>query len=705
MKTNVKKLLKKYLTNKQLFKHFGLLCFVPLFFSSCAGRKFISEAKWKDKHIVYFKTNQENVTVKNKKGEKLEQASDGELTGVYIDKLRPKNLKLTLSHPNRADTTIKIKRSVRAGALFFDCTFGAILCGIPLIVDFADVNIYQVKKSSRNLTVNMLYNDQYYERKLYEAKQKGNIAAFEEFIKNYPESKFVIEAQNSVYSLAWKDANIKNTIPAYDDFIAKYPKATQVTEAQDKVYTIAYASAVNANTQAAFDDYIAKYPNAPNIETAKQTRAKVKQIDDAYAAAKTSGTYNAYKDFLTNYEGTKYTADIATKALDAYYTENINNYNTLANCNQATSIISQYVTKYHINFSNKLLDNIVNKRDQLIIEKLQLAETKENYISILKDQSKAERLNESDDLDINGIKERVFNNTNCRINGTFNLWTVAGEKVVASYQNNKLNGAYTKYAADEKTVLEKGTYEKGNKTGAYLVNFENGKKHYNQNYDNGSMQNEVEYNESGKIVYEEGLFEGFYESDNYDMSDLVVCFKNTSSGFKPTTNKLCFVENSNTLSRIIEFTDSVIGNHSLLKKIQFKIKWKTIIDDGSTMHYAKDYKHYVITSIDMSEEMQNTLTTEVEKAYKLVEQKKKEANEPKLGVNYWITKENHSCSWCGKNYVRTKTKYASTEVMVAAASKELGIFDFLAPIAALNFTLTQYKPDENYCSKRCENHL
>ena len=77
MKTNVKKLLKKYLTNKQLFKHFGLLCFVPLFFSSCAGRKFISEAKWKDKHIVYFKTNQENVTVKNKKGEKLEQASDG----------------------------------------------------------------------------------------------------------------------------------------------------------------------------------------------------------------------------------------------------------------------------------------------------------------------------------------------------------------------------------------------------------------------------------------------------------------------------------------------------------------------------------------------------------------------------------------------------------------------------------------------------
>ena len=61
----------------------------------------------------------------------------------------------------------------------------------------------------------MLYNDQYYERKLYEAKQKGNIAGFEEFIKNYPESKLIVKAQNSVYSLAWNDANIKNTIPIH----------------------------------------------------------------------------------------------------------------------------------------------------------------------------------------------------------------------------------------------------------------------------------------------------------------------------------------------------------------------------------------------------------------------------------------------------------------------------------------------------------
>jgi hypothetical protein len=693
MKTNAKKYFKKYLTDKQLYKRFGLLCFVPLFFSSCASGLFLSERKWKELHEVTINSNAQNVKVVNRDGESFGYLKNGE-NNLTINVLKRYNTTLKFTHPDMIDTTIKLKRKVRGGALILD-----FLIFYPAIVyDFITADMYKLKRSSKVINLEMQYSNSFYETKFYNLKSTGTVADYKTYATSYPKSPFKAKAEQKMYELAYEKSSSENTIASYEKHNSDFPQSPFKNEAQNKIYTIAYAFAVNANTQAAYDNYIAKYPNAPNRETAIQNRAKVKQIDDAYASAKTAGTYNAYKDFLTNYAGTKYASEIATKALDAYYNENINNWNTLANCNQAISIISQYVTKYHIIFSNKLLDNIVNKRDQLIIEKLQSAETKENFVTILTDQVKAERLNESDDLDINAIKERVFNNTNCHINGLFNLWTVASEKIVANYQNNKLNGAYTKYAADEKTVLEKGTYDNGNKTGAYLINFENGKKHYNQNYDNGITQNEVEYNESGKIVYEEGLFEGFYESDNYDMSDLVVCFKNTTSGFKPSTNKLCFVENSNTLSRIIEYIDSVIGNHSLLKKIQFKINWKTIIDDGSTMHYAKDYKHYVITGISCSEEMKNTLTTEVVQTKKLMNEKEKEANKPKLGVNYWVSKENLFCRLCRNKYVRTKTKYASTDVMMEA----VGPFGMLASLISFNFSLTTYTPNENYCSDECE---
>lgn len=461
---------------------------------SCAGPRFISEAKWKDKHIVYFKTNQEDVTVKNKKGEKLEQASDGKILAVYIDKLRAKNLKLTLSHPSRADTTIKIKRSVRAGALIFDCTFGAILYGIPLIVDFANVNIYQVKKSSRNLTVNMLYNDQYYERKLYEAKQKGNIAAFEEFIKNYPESKFVIEAQNSIYSLAWNDANKKNTIPAYDDFIAKYPKATQVTEAQNKVYDIAYNAAVFANTPEAFENYINKYPKSPKVDEAKIKQKTVKEIDNAYNTSLKTNTYAGFSVFLNTYKNTKYNTEIASKMASAFYRENSNKLKTLDGVNSTITLIKEIEFDYSIRCEE--LNKLNITRDELLAEKLKTVTNKNQFFAILKEQAKVETGDAKED-NAYAIADRVFSNSKINLNGQYSRWRSDGTKELAVYLNNKLNGTYTKYAADEKTILEKGMYNNGIRTGLYVVNYPSGKKHYEQTWSNSSIESEIEYDEQG----------------------------------------------------------------------------------------------------------------------------------------------------------------------------------------------------------------
>jgi antitoxin component YwqK of YwqJK toxin-antitoxin module len=499
MKTNAKKYFKKYLTNNQLYKRFGLLCFVPLFFSSCASKLFISNKKWDFMHAVLVNSNAGNVKMTNKRGDHIGWLNQGvglESNVLTIDKLRPGYLKVTFSHPDRIDTTIKIKRTLRPGALIFDCTFGAILCGIPLLADFANVNIYKIKRSSHLINLNMEYNSAFYKRMYDNVNEKNDVDMYKKHNELYPKSPFKNQVQQKIYATAFNTAKNVNTISGYETYIKDYILSPFKDEAQNKVYAIAYAFAVNANTQAAFDDYIAKYPNAPNSDIAKQNRAKVKQIDDAYAAAKTSGTYNAYKYFLTTYEGTKYTSDIATKMATAYYNENNTKLKTLNDFNTSISLILDIEKQYKIS-CNKL-KNLQDLRDNLIAEKLKPTTTKAQYLAILKEQSKAETDQESDDFEAYTLKERVFNNSNCNINGTYNLWAANGQKVIATYQNNKLNGDYTKYATDEKTVLEKGTYNNGNKTGTYLVNFESGKKQYEKNYNNGSLQTEIEYDENGK---------------------------------------------------------------------------------------------------------------------------------------------------------------------------------------------------------------
>jgi hypothetical protein len=455
--------MKKIYRNKnksfRVFKSICILWLAQVLFSSCAGPLFISEEKWKLKHLVYFKVNQTDITASNKSGEKLKLYPVNEYVAVYIPTLRPRDLKITLSHPNRLDTTIKIKRTIRPGALFFDCTFGAILTGIPLLVDLVNKNIYQIKKSSRILSINMLYNNQFYDQKFKEAEKNGSITSYENFIKNFPESKLVVKAQEQVYNIAWNNAQSKNTISAYESFISKYP-------------------------------------NSPKVDEAKRIKNKAKEIDDAYFNTIKTNKYIAYKSFLENYKNSKYNTEIAEKMANAYCEENKGSLNNLKQCNDAVKFVKDIQTVNKIT-ANKLT-TIENKRDELLAKEIQKVKSKTEYFNLLINQYKTESgKNFASEQDAEGIRYRVFTR-GLNLSGMFAYWNTDGTKVVVNYANGKEQGVYTKYAADEKTILEKGMYNNSGKTGLYVINYASGKKHYEQNWNNGSLDNETEYDEQGK---------------------------------------------------------------------------------------------------------------------------------------------------------------------------------------------------------------
>jgi len=66
-------------------------------------------------------------------------------------------------------------------------------------------------------------------------KKKNTINAYKQYIKKYKNSKYLNDALQTIYKMAFKKAKKKNTIQAYNEFIFDYPKAPQVSQANQAV--------------------------------------------------------------------------------------------------------------------------------------------------------------------------------------------------------------------------------------------------------------------------------------------------------------------------------------------------------------------------------------------------------------------------------------------------------------------------------------
>jgi TolA-binding protein len=473
-----------------------LLQLVIIFFTRCTTPLFVAEEKWLTMRTVVFRTNQPNVTIKNKKGEVLKHNSENKNHTVFLKTLKKKNLTLTISHPDGNDTTIHLQRKIRGGAMFSSIFF---IYSIPTIlpIQFINTSIYKLSLQSRLFDVKLKYRESYYLNKYNEYAKNDSKQGYEEFIKNYPESKYTEYAQARIYELVWNEIKILNDISVFEKYISQFPESPFKEKAKNKIYDIAYQQAVKENTQEAFENYISDYPNSTKLEDAKKAKNRINEIDEAFSNANKINTYKVYQTYLDNYPETKYTTQIAGKAANSYCEENLPKLTNLSMCNVAVKTIKNIQEKYTL--STEKLYEIENKRDFYIAEELKKVNSKSEYENFLKLQHKTETNKEDvSNYEIKEIKDRVFENRNDKIYGKFNFWDEIGNKEIINYDKGIRIGDYVKYFNDEKTILEKGNYTNDKIDGLFVKYFNNGKKQFEQNWNNGRLLNETEFDENGK---------------------------------------------------------------------------------------------------------------------------------------------------------------------------------------------------------------
>jgi len=474
---------------------FSIIIIVQLL-SSCTTPLFVSDDKWKTMRTVVLRTNQPDITVKNKKGEVLDRYSEDGEHAVFIEKLKRKNMTLTLSHPDRVDTTVHIKRKIRSGAMIADFLF---IYSIPTVlpIQFLNSSIYKISPNSRDFTINLRYSDFYYEKKFNECAKNENIDEYKIFIIKYPNTKFAAKAQQRIYDIEWDKIKNKKVVSFFEKYINKYPQSTYNQIAQDKIYNMAYNDALLATTVEALEDYINKYPNSPKLEEAKRAKSKTKEIDEAYQQAKKTNNYIAYKKFIDTYEQTKFHKTIAHLMLEAYCKEKSSQLENLQQCNDAIKYVKDIQEKFEVISYN--LKTLTDLRDNFIASEIQKCKTKDAFYSTLLNQAKIEKGNENtDEGGADDIKTRILNSESLKMNGTYIFYSRDGCKESYVYLNGKKNGSFIKFAPDQKNIVEKGEFVDGKKDGIYVVYFESGKTKLQQNWNNGFRQSEIEYDESGK---------------------------------------------------------------------------------------------------------------------------------------------------------------------------------------------------------------
>lgn len=91
------------------------------------------------------------------------------------------------------------------------------------------------------------------------AQEKGTSEAYSNHIKNYPESRWIDEAQKDLYQAQFDETIIPNQIESYSHFISKFPNNPLVKEARRRIYQLATKN----NTIEEYELFLKKYEESP----------------------------------------------------------------------------------------------------------------------------------------------------------------------------------------------------------------------------------------------------------------------------------------------------------------------------------------------------------------------------------------------------------------------------------------------------------
>jgi outer membrane protein assembly factor BamD (BamD/ComL family) len=131
-------------------------------------------------------------------------------------------------------------------------------------------NLADILKVSLILILTMLYSCKNEQSAWEKAQNTDSLIEIESFIKDFPQSKHLAEAQELLF---YKKALITNTIDDYESFIKQYPVSAKLTEISKRLLVLkenfAYDVAVKANTVESYEVFIKQFPDSENAIKAK----------------------------------------------------------------------------------------------------------------------------------------------------------------------------------------------------------------------------------------------------------------------------------------------------------------------------------------------------------------------------------------------------------------------------------------------------
>lgn len=143
-----------------------------------------------------------------------------------------------------------------------------------------------------------------------ETRSLDTIAAYEDFIRSYPDSPFTKEARKRFQELkekeAFKDAETKNTKTAYEEFIDKYPNSKFAEKASERIKSeeTAFIQTIRIDKIQAFQGFKESYPDSEYLPIIKD------RIEFLNAVARDE--VDEYNQFITQYPNNPFVVEAKT---------------------------------------------------------------------------------------------------------------------------------------------------------------------------------------------------------------------------------------------------------------------------------------------------------------------------------------------------------------------------------------------------------
>ena len=172
------------------------------------------------------------------------------------------------------------------------------------------------------------------EKVFYEQSLTDNtIVSFNKYLSEYPHGKWKNSVQNKIEQLTWNETLKTNSIDSYKKFITNFPKSDNVQNALSNIEELYWSETIKQKTISSFQSYISEYPNGKYF---KEANDNIEEISWNIALNKNS--IEGYNLFLQQFPDSKYRQE-ATKRKEPLIWDIVLSKNT-------REAFSEYIEQY-----------------------------------------------------------------------------------------------------------------------------------------------------------------------------------------------------------------------------------------------------------------------------------------------------------------------------------------------------------------------